>query len=81
MSDLIETPTHYTAGKVQTCVKQEMIAELLEKHLSAYEISNLCTAIKYLERMGLKDDISKDAMKCADYLYKFKTGEFLNEVQ
>lgn len=42
------------------------------------EIDEFPSAVlKYFDRMGLKDNAEKDAYKCADYLCRAVTGEWL----
>ena len=68
---------HYASGAMETVDKQEMVEAFLEPRLSAMRIHYLLTALKYFDRMGLKDKAEKDAYKCADYLCRAVTGEWL----
>lgn len=68
---------HYASGAMETVDKQEMVEAFLELSLSAMRIHYLLTALKYFDRMGLKDKAEKDAYKCADYLCRAVTGEWL----
>lgn len=68
---------HYASGAMETVDKQEMVEEFLERRLNAMRIHYLLTALKYFDRMGLKDNAEKDAYKCADYLCRAVTGEWL----
>ena len=75
--DLYAVPPHYTRGAMETVDKQAAVA----KHLGDLDhmtVHFLLTAIKYVDRMGLKDDAEKDAFKAADYLHRAVTGEWLN---
>ena len=75
--DLTVPPKHYTTGAMETVDKQAAVA----KHLGDLDhmtVHFLLTAIKYVDRMGLKDDAAKDAFKAADYLHRAVTGEWLN---
>ena len=68
---------HYASGAMETVDKQEMVEACLEQRLNAMRIHYLLTALKYFDRMGLKDKADKDAYKCADYLCRAVTGEWL----
>ncbi|MDM8162429.1 hypothetical protein [Collinsella intestinalis] len=68
---------HYATGAMETVEKQEMVEAFLELRLSAMCIHYLLTALKYFDRMGLKDKAESDAYKCADYLCRAVTGEWL----
>lgn len=68
---------HYASGAMETVEKQEMVEGYLEGRLNPLCIHYLLTAMKYLDRMGLKDKAESDAYKCADYLCRAVTGEWL----
>ena len=68
---------HYETGAMETVEKQEMVEAFLELRINAMRIHHLLTALKYFDRMGLKDRAEKDAYKCADYLCRAMTGEWL----
>ena len=68
---------HYATGAMETVDKQEMVEAFLELRLNAMRIHYLLTALKYFDRMGLKDEAERDAYKCADYLCRAVTGEWL----
>lgn len=68
---------HYASGAIETVEKQEMVEGYLEGRLNPLCIHYLLTALKYFDRMGLKDKAEKDAYKCADYLCRAVTGEWL----
>lgn len=68
---------HYASGAMETVDKQEMVEAFLEPRLNAMRIHYLLTALKYFDRMGLKDKAEGDAYKCADYLCRAVTGEWL----
>ena len=70
---------HYASGAMETVEKQEMVEACLELRLNAMRIHYLLTALKYFDRMGLKGDPQKDAYKCADYLCRAVTGEWLED--
>ena len=70
---------HYAQGAMETVSKQELVGEELERALNPMKIHYLLTALKYFDRMGLKGDPQKDAYKCADYLCRAVTGEWLED--
>ena len=70
---------HYAAGAMETVDKQEMVEAFLELRLNAMRIHYLLTALKYFDRMGLKDKAETDAYKCADYLCRAVTGRWLSD--
>lgn len=70
---------HYATGAMETVEKQELVEENLELRLNAMRIHYLLTALKYFDRMGLKDEAGTDAYKCADYLCRAVTGEWLED--
>lgn len=70
---------HYAQGALETVEKQELVESELDRALDAMKIHYLLTALKYFDRMGLKGDPEKDAYKCADYLHRAITGEWLDD--
>ena len=68
---------HYATGAMETVEKQELVEENLELRINAMRIHYLLTALKYFDRMGLKGRAETDAYKCADYLCRAVTGEWL----
>ena len=68
---------HYAHGAMETVDKQELVEINLERALNPMRIHYLLTALKYFDRMGLKDKAETDAYKCADYLCRAMTGEWL----
>lgn len=70
---------HYASGAMETVDKQEMVETFLELRLNAMRIHYLLTALKYFDRMGLKDRAEGDAYKCADYLCRAVTGRWLSD--
>lgn len=68
---------HYAQGAMETVDKQELVEINLERALNPMRIHYLLTALKYFDRMGLKDAADSDAYKCADYLCRAVTGEWL----
>jgi hypothetical protein len=73
--------SHYKSNSISTREKNSMVAVHLDDYVPNDVWEDLGNALKYFDRMGLKDDASKDAYKCADYLHRALTGKFLNEVQ
>jgi len=76
---IAEAPEHYTQGGVETIDFIGYVLDLLG--VEASEVWCVGNAIKYARRAGLKDDWKEDARKCADYLYRFKYGEWCPRVQ
>jgi hypothetical protein len=81
----IEVPyaSHYRQGGVQTADKIEAVAKLLGESgmVGGDQIADVAHGLKYFARAGLKDDYGKDIYKCADWLHRLITGQFLNEVE
>ncbi len=69
---------HYKEG-MQTIDKFNAIASNLEGHVTTEQIVMLFNVVKYIDRMGKKDDVEKEAYKTADYFYRALNGRFLNE--
>jgi hypothetical protein len=63
MTDMINHPPHYTVGGIETIdyMKAKSTTEEFRGHLRL-------TALKYLSRMGHKDDSLKDLKKAQWYL-------------
>jgi hypothetical protein len=63
MADIINHPPHYTVGGIETIdyMKAKSTTEEFRGHLRL-------TALKYLSRMGHKDDSLKDLKKAQWYL-------------
>lgn len=81
-------PSHYKAGKIETHEKIEAVLKALQEHsdygsapISFIKCADLFNALKYFDRMGLKDGepFEKDAVKCANYFHKIFTGEWFKE--
>lgn len=74
---------HYAQGALETVEKQEMVEAALERSINPMRIHYLLTALKYFDRMGLKAgaEANKDAYKCADYLCRAVTGEWLSDAE
>lgn len=68
---------HYVTGAMETVDKQELVEAHLERSLNAMRIHYLLTALKYFDRMGLKGPAEQDAYKCADYLCRAVTGQWI----
>ena len=75
--------SHYRHGGMQTADKIEAVAKLLGKSgmVGGDQIADVAHALKYFDRAGLKDDYDEDLYKCADWLHRLITGQFLNEVE
>lgn len=78
-----EHASHYKHGSIETADKIEAVTELLGKSdmVGGAYISDVAHALKYFDRAGLKDDYDEDLYKCADWLHRLITGQFLNEVE
>lgn len=68
---------HYATGAMETVDKQETVCANLAGAVEPITVHYLLTALKYFDRMGLKDRAESDAYKCADYLCRAVTGEWL----
>lgn len=69
---------HYATGAMETVDKQETVCANLAGAVEPITVHYLLTALKYFDRMGLKDKADKDAYKCADYLCRAVTGRWLS---
>lgn len=75
-----KSPSYYTDHAVETCIKQDMIADILESAgVPARRIKEATTAVKYIDRLGEKDHVEVDSFKAANYLHRFLTGHFIGE--
>lgn len=63
MNDMVNHPSHYTSGGIETIeyMEAKSTPEEFRGHLRL-------TAIKYLSRAGLKDDTLQDLQKARWYL-------------
>ncbi len=77
-----EYASHYKQGGMQTAEKIEYVCNVLRTsdYISGAKIADVAHALKYFDRIGLKDDADKDIYKTADWLHRLITGKFLNEV-
>lgn len=77
-----EYASHYKQGGMQTAEKIEYVCNVLRTsdYISGAKIADVAHALKYFDRIGLKDDADKDIYKTADWLHRLITGQFLNEV-
>ena len=73
---------HYKQGGMQTAEKIERVCNILKTsgEISGAKIADVAHALKYSDRIGLKDDANLDTYKTADWLHRLITGKFLNEV-
>ena len=70
---------HYKQGAMETIDKMNMVFSFLSDNgLTPQQYFALGNAMKYFDRMGLKDSSIDDAYKCADYLHMAIFGDFLN---
>ena len=78
-----EYASHYKQGGMQTAEKIEYVCNVLRisDYISGAKIADVAHALKYFDRIGLKDDADKDIYKTADWLHRLITGKFLNEVE
>lgn len=78
-----EYASHYKQGGMQTAEKSEYFCNVLRTsdYISGAKIADVAHALKYFDRIGLKDDADKDIYKTADWLHRLITGKFLNEVE
>lgn len=70
---------HYASGAMETVEKQETVCANLAGAVEPITVHYLLTALKYFDRMGLKDKAECDAYKCADYLCRAVTGRWLSD--
>lgn len=77
-----EYASHYKQGGMQTAEKIERVCNILKtsSEISGAKIADVAHALKYSDRIGLKDDADIDIYKTADWLHRLITGKFLNEV-
>lgn len=73
--DMVNRPTHYTAGKLETIRKIDVVLDGLAGK-EAYYLGNV---LKYFDRAGLKDDAMQDLEKASNYAYRLVTGEWKYE--
>lgn len=78
-----EYASHYKHGGMQTAEKIEYVCNVLRTsdYISGAKIADVAHALKYFDRIGLKDDADKDIYKTADWLHRLITGKFLSEVE
>lgn len=78
-----EYASHYKQGGMQTAEKIERVCNVLRNsdYICGAKIADVAHALKYFDRIGLKDDADKDIYKTADWLHRLITGKFLNEVE
>lgn len=68
LEDLVNNPHHYTSGGIEAIdyMKAKSTNEEFTGHLRL-------TALKYISRVGLKDEVLKDLKKAQWYLNKLIT--------
>lgn len=78
-----EYASHYKQGGMQTAEKIERVCNVLKTsgEVSGAKIADVAHALKYSDRVGLKDDADIDIYKTADWLHRLITGKFLNEME
>lgn len=78
-----EYASHYKQGGMQTAEKIEYVCNVLRTsdYISGAKIADVAHALKYFDRIGLKEDADKDIYKTVDWLHRLITGKFLNEVE
>jgi hypothetical protein len=71
---------HYKKQDLQPITIQEEIGARLDKTDLRYEQKhNLIAAIKYIRRLGLKDDVEKECDKIANFLHRAVTGYWIGD--
>ena len=70
--------SHYQNG-VETIEKIEMILSNLDDKITPFQGYLLGNVLKYSDRLGLKDDKSKDAYKASDYASKLLNENWIHE--
>ena len=74
-SDMVDKPSHYRSGGIETIKKIEAVVE----GLPAKEAYLLGNAIKYIDRAGKKDDAYQDMSKANNYAHRLVYGEWRHE--
>lgn len=64
--DLIDHPDHYTAGGIETIAFIEAKLNAMP-HLTPFQAYCVGNVIKYMSRLGLKDDLYQDLGKAINY--------------
>lgn len=70
---------HYQSGKIETIDKIEKVLSCMAGKISPMQGALIAKALKYVDRMGLKDDPDKEAYKAADYIHRLLTGKWLEK--
>lgn len=67
-----EYASHYKQGGMQTAEKIERVCNVLKtsSEISGAKIADVAHALKYADRIGLKDAADKDIYKTADWLHR-----------
>lgn len=74
-SDMIDRPSHYRSGEIETIKKIEAVVDGLPARES-YLLGNI---IKYIDRAGKKDDAYQDMSKANNYAHRLVYGEWRHE--
>lgn len=70
----------YERGKIGTITYIEQMAETwTERKISPAKIHCLCEVLRYLGRLGAKDDVDTELGKAENYLHRALTGEWLKK--
>lgn len=64
--DMIDHPDHYTAGGIETIAFIEAKLNAMP-HLTPFQAYCVGNVIKYMSRLGLKDDLYQDLGKAINY--------------
>lgn len=73
--DMVNRPSHYCAGKMETIEKIEAVIN----GLPAKQASCLANVLKYFDRAGLKDDAEQDLDKANNYAHRLVHGSWRYE--
>ena len=78
-----EYASHYKQGGMQTADKIVKVCKFLNSNagIRGDKIADVAHVLKYFDRAGFKGDADEDLYKCADWLHRLITGQFLNEVE
>lgn len=74
-SDMVDKPSHYRSGNLETIKKIEHVVDGLPSQ-AAYLLGNI---IKYTDRAGLKDDAVQDLDKANNYAHRLVYGKWRHE--
>lgn len=70
---------HGVSGVYEPILVMEYMAdEYVKRGISPHDAMNLAIAVKYLMRVGTKDDVKKELFKAENFIHRVRAGKWMD---